>query len=228
MGLSDPENRIISVADAIVNRLELYEGNLFHYFRVAAAAPNVHHSYHNLGHTLHVARVCYEGLEFYNNTNKKVDAAGARNLLIAALFHDYDHTGMSGPDSANIERAISGLNKHILDRDRPAFTEISGIIRATQFPYSALPENSSLAHRLIRDADLTQGLDYSWIGSIAEGLGAEQGKSVPEMFPEIIKFLSNLHFETEFGRQAYGPKIAERITEASQLLEVLQNTQAYF
>jgi hypothetical protein len=96
MGSSDPGSRTISVADAIVNKLELYEGDLSHYFRVAIAAPNVHHGYHNLGHALHVARVCYEGLEFYNSTSGEVDKAEARSLLIAALFHDYDHTGRSG------------------------------------------------------------------------------------------------------------------------------------
>ena len=213
---------IETFAEVLQDPEYLYEGDLDAYFRVITEAPNLHNGYHDLRHMLHVTYVCYKGLEFYRDKRQPVDAGEARNLLIAALFHDYDHTGTIGPDFRNIERAILGLRKNILNEDKLALDAISGIIRATQFPHDKLDKDTPITHRLIRDADLSQGLSDAWIGSTLEGLASEQRRSVTEMLEESINFFRGLHFETEFGEEVYGSRVSLRINEAEYLLRVLK------
>jgi hypothetical protein len=59
-----------------------------------------------------------------------------RTLLIAALFHDFDHTGRphrgdEDPDGINIEIAISGLRRYLASDDRALMPEIEALIEAT-------------------------------------------------------------------------------------------------
>ena len=65
---------------------------------------------------LHVTWLCHQACEFYASelTNRQ-----KRDLLIAALFHDFDHSGMMGEDDLNIARALRALDKHLSEDDRP-------------------------------------------------------------------------------------------------------------
>jgi hypothetical protein len=59
-----------------------------------------------------------------------------RNLLIAALFHDFDHPGHphpseGDPDRINIPIAITGLRRYVMPADRPLLL----LIEATHYPY---------------------------------------------------------------------------------------------
>src|SRR5262249_42027862 len=78
-----------------------------------------------------------------------------RNLLIAALFHDFDHPGhahrgVEDPDRINIDIAIAGLRRYIMPGDRLCLPEIEALIEATHYPYKIasdaldLPERSSV------------------------------------------------------------------------------------
>ncbi|MEZ4114149.1 MAG: hypothetical protein R3B65_01675 [Candidatus Paceibacterota bacterium] len=74
-----------------------------------------------------------------------------RDLLIAALFHDFNHSGKSrGKDGEEIEVALMSLRHYILPEDRDRLIFISNIIKATQFPY-VVPENElTISMRIIR------------------------------------------------------------------------------
>jgi len=98
------------IPEIIGNDRGLYEGDLTGYFRALIFhATNLTRPYHNLRHMLHVTWLCYQAAEFYRD---RLTQRQIRNLLIAALFHDFDHPGhphpgADDPDRINIGRSIA-------------------------------------------------------------------------------------------------------------------------
>ena len=81
--------------EIIGNEENLYEGNLILYFRILFYnSNNLKNPYHNFRHTLHVLWLCQKACRYYQ---KKLTPRQMRNLLIAALFHDFDHPGHPHP-----------------------------------------------------------------------------------------------------------------------------------
>ena len=151
-----------------------------------------------------------------------------RNLLIAALFHDFDHTGKSGPDSVNIERALSALRKHLLAVDWQHVHEIAELIRLTEYPYTVPceklnPETAEgLSALILRDADLSQALSPAWIQQVPLGLATEWGKSPLDVLKKQVSFHQGLHFNTGWARGRFTKDmIEEKIAEAQELYDLL-------
>src|SRR5437016_5609491 len=100
----------------IMNDNDLYEGNLVKYFQIIfKKAKNVNLPYHNFRHIMHITWLCHDACGFYGN---KLNKREMRNLLIAAMFHDFDHRGVAGDDKLNIAIATQGLTEHILPEDQ--------------------------------------------------------------------------------------------------------------
>src|SRR6202021_4026591 len=98
-----------------------------------------------------------------------------RHLLLAALFHDFDHPGHSHPGEQhpgriNIRIAIAGLRRHIAADDRASLPEIQALIEATPSPYKTAGEELDLLGKILRDADLAQVLSPVWIQQVVIGL----------------------------------------------------------
>lgn len=145
-----------------------------------------------------------------------------RNLLIAALFHDYGHQGRPGNDGANIALAVEAMEMHLTPKDRSQGGEIGMIIRATEFPHSDLGSSMSLLQAVIRDADMSQAFGVSWIGDICAGFGSELGKTPVQMLEQQRKFLENLHFSSDFGRVFFGQAAVDaKEGETLELLKIL-------
>ena len=111
------------IPDIIRNDEELYEENLVHYFQVLFfKAGNLTNPYHNLRHTLHVLWLCYKACRYYRD---ELTPRQMRILLIAALFHDFDHPGQphpgeADPDRINIDIALDQRDLHIrINNDGP-------------------------------------------------------------------------------------------------------------
>jgi HD domain len=203
----------------------IYEGDLVTYFRALFfEARNLANPYHNLRHMLHVTWLCYKAVEFYRHEMSRRDG---RSLLIAALFHDFDHPGHSGPevsDQLNIEVAIAGLRRHLLPIDRDAFPEIERLIEATEYPYTRPARSLDLAAKIIRDADLAQALSPAWIQQVVIGLAAEAKLPPLDLLRAQRSFLAALRFNTEWARQLF-PRhlITAKINEAESLLHLLED-----
>ena len=111
----------------IGNEERLYEGNLTFYFRILFfKSSNLHNPYRNFRHMLHVLWLSHKGCRYYLN---ELTPLRMRNLLIAALFHDFDHPGRphrgkDDPDRINIPIAIAGLRRYIMPVDRRFLPEI--------------------------------------------------------------------------------------------------------
>ena len=214
-----------SIATIIGNDHGLYEGDLVGYFQALFFdATNLDRPYHNLRHMLHVTWLCYQAAEFYRD---RLTPRQIRNLLIAALFHDFDHTGQphpgaNDPDAINIGLAIAGLRRHIAADDRPFLTAIEALIEATHYPYTISSAELDLSGQIIRDADLAQALSPVWIQQVVIGLARERRGSPLEVLQQQPGFLSALSFNTEWARERFPPHaVAEKIGEAERLLALL-------
>jgi hypothetical protein len=135
-----------------------------------------------------------------------------RNLLIAALFHDFDHLGNRSLDQLNIDRAIAELRVHVSKEDLPHLTTIEALIQATHYPYLIPSESLELSARIIRDADAGQTLTAAWIQQVIFGLAAGGGKSrwnswkcrVIVLITKSVQTLQCIGHGFRLGRRRYG------------------------
>jgi hypothetical protein len=150
-----------------------------------------------------------------------------RILLVAALFHDFDHPGHphpgeKDPDRINIEISITSLRRHIAPADRALLPEIEALIKATQFPYKITSDKLDLLGKIIRDADLAQALSPTWIQQVIIGLAREWGVTPLEALRGQASFLGALPFNTRWARQLFPQKLVEaKVEEAEKLLLLL-------
>ena len=209
----------ITITDVITNIEKRYWGNLEKYFKILfGKASNVHAPYHNMNHTLHVVSECYAGACYY-----VFDGVSFRNLLIAALFHDFNHSGqLTGNDDLEIERAIRGLRKHILPEDEPRLAIIEGLIRSTRFPHKAPNDELVLSEQVLRDADMSQSFGSNdWVQQILFGLSAEMRMTPKELLGTQESFLSGVEFASEWGRRKFSPLRDKRILEVRELVRII-------
>ena len=205
----------------IRNRNGLYEGDLIHYLQVVfTKAKNLDNPYHNFRHMLHVTWLCYRACEYYLG---RISPREMRNLLIAALFHDFDHRGVAGDDSVNIALAIKALNQYLLSEDRKYFDEIVAVIKATEFPHKIPAAELKLCGRILRDADVAQALEPTWLYQVIFGLAAELEKTLIEMLKIQEQFLSGLNFSTDWARKQFPvSSIKEKEQEIKELIGLIE------
>jgi hypothetical protein len=209
-----------NLPEIIKNIDDVYEGDLKHYFQVVmTSAKNLKNPYHNFRHMFHVTWLCYDACVFYKDI---MSPKQMRNLLIAAMFHDFDHPGRSGNDDLNIEISIRGLTKNIHPYDEQDLELIASMIRTTQFPHIVSADHLSLEEAILRDADLSQGLSPVWVQEIIFGLSSEMCVSPIDVFKMQAGFFTNLKFISEWGKQKFNQNIVdEKIKEANDYLELL-------
>lgn len=209
-----------TIASIIRNDKGLYAGDLRHYFRkFMQNARNLGNAYHNFRHILHVVYLCHDACEYYRDT---FSLRERRHLLIAALYHDYNHPGRAGNDDLNIQFALRGLEQHIQPEDRFALDKISDIISATEFPYTRPFTELSLACLILRDADAAQAMSVAWIQQVVFGLGAEMGVCWQQVLRMQEGFHAGLKFHSSWAREKFPPDmIAAKIAEAKELIDLL-------
>lgn len=211
--------------EAINNTEGWYEGDMKHYFKCLFNSRGANNPYHNIRHSVDVFLKGYDAVKYYATkphppiikSNRE-----ARNLLIACLVHDFNHTGRAGNDDLNIELAIRSLKNIILPQDKVHTKTISNILRQTEFgPKGHVVKQPCFYGAIIRDADLSQACSPAWIRLVIFGLAAEMQVTPEIMLRGQVSFLSNLKFESEWGREKFAPLIAEKIKEAEQLVDIL-------
>lgn len=204
----------------IGNDDKLYDGDLIHYFRmVFNHARNLRYPYHNFRHMMHVLWLCHNACIYYKAL---LTPREMRNLLIAALFHDFDHSGLMGDDDINIMRALRALEKHLLPEDRPYLEDISMLIKATEYPYKVSTGTLGLMAQIIRDADVSQALSVAWVQQVIFGLAGEWGKKPIEILKMQGPFMTGLKFWTKWGQEMFPQNVIDdKITEAWAFLEIL-------
>lgn len=198
------------------NEEGLYEGTLHYYFAVILdQGENLGHAYHNFRHMMHVTCRAYEACRYYRAV---LSPRAMRTLLIAAMFHDFNHRGTSGNDRLNIERSLSGIRSHIAPEDRPHLDKIESLIEITEYPPKVESVTLELSAKILRDADLSQALAPVWFQQVIIGLAREWNKHPVEVLKIQEGFLSSVSFATQWGEEQFGPLVTQKVNEAKRLL----------
>ena len=186
--------------------------------------------YHNLNHLLTVVFYCDTMSNHYKVTGTDKD-----NILLAALFHDVNHTGGKESDVVNVENSKNAIQQFMstISMD-PEYTYGEGIsypfdielicslLDATQYPYVIAEDKLTLLQQIIRDADLMQIFEYNWIHQNIYGIAKELNKSVVEFLPLQRKFMESATFNTEYGKKMREYGMDARIEELDMLINSLQ------
>ena len=187
----------------------------------AYAAP-----YHNFYHHLVVANSCLEAAEYYN-----LDERPTLELLVAALFHDFNHSMGKHKDDWNVAEAISyfenwytenNFHYDILNKDT-----VINIIKATQYPYVIESDNMTLQQNIIRDADLTQLLQENRIGQVYIGLATEMNLPIEKILEGESPFIQSVTPCTAWFNIKWQVQKFKILAECEDLLSYLKLTKDY-
>lgn len=153
--------------------------------------------YHNLNHNLTITLFCY-----YIGKSEKMNEKETKELLLAAIFHDFNHTQGKEKDDTNIKKAKEGVKKFIeenkIDVD---LQSINKILDATEFPYKIDDKNLNLQQAIIRDADMAQTFEPIRLQSNILGLAKEMNESYSKHLEGQKKFFENLKLRTKMGNE---------------------------
>lgn len=161
--------------------------------------------YHNLFHANCMIENCYDGAQWHD-----LPYGSTRELLIAAMFHDFDHSGGKEVDHVNITCALTGLSQFFIQSDRGSGycpDLIWQCIRCTEYPFVVEP--FTIEQRIIRDADLMQFRYPNWRRMLEHKLREEMevkvGKPISddEMYDGNRNFWLVAKFYTAWGRKIF-------------------------
>lgn len=158
--------------------------------------------YHNNYHAFCMVLNCYDASKFYELANSET-----RDLLIAALFHDFNHSGGEYLDTENINRALLGYTECCLIKNIIPSEVVKKLIIVTEYPYKKDPD--TLLEKVIRDADLMQSTMPFGYEMCITRLGQEVSKSRSRVMSEIeilegqIDFMNKVVFWTKWANTPY-------------------------
>lgn len=169
---------------------------------LARSGSHMQNPYHNLHHEfscVYWAHACAM------NSKESGVTTNLNALILAALFHDHNHSGGRTSDLENIRRATSFVGYRLQDLvSNSTLQNASSIIRCTEFTDGKFPhEPATFMHQCMRDADLMS--IYSAEGrQLLIGLGLEMGFNFMSDHDKFIeqtsKFLTGACMYTEYGQ----------------------------
>ncbi len=173
-------------------------------------------SYHNLNHILTVVKYCYLIMRYDN----KYSDYQFECVLLAALFHDANHSGGKLSDAENVQIAKEFAREFYKDYYmHGGKKEIDEIIDATQYPYIIEYDKLNNLQKIIRDADLMQIYEPDWVYQYAYGLSQEMNTDLKDIPAKAKTFFSTIKFQTEFGKKMQ----REKWGHVMQKLEILES-----
>lgn len=158
--------------------------------------------YHNRIHTETMIKNVYDGASYYN-----LNIVETKELVIAALFHDFNHSGGKLTDKENINLVLTELDKisDMFAKHDIELQKIKDMVYITEFPFVHFPK--TLQQKIIRDSDLMQSFSTleMVINGLAEELTHKFGKklSKKEMCDGQIKFMEESIFYTSWGLKIF-------------------------
>ena len=182
-----------------------------------------HNPYHNFNHLLNTAKYALRIGKSENLTEYEI-----RNLIIAALFHDVNHTGnLKNSDSMNIGLAIGKFAEFYNNNLVTIFTTVDidfilivSLIQATEYPYIEI--DLTKLHLIIRDADFSQIFENDFVHAIVLGLAKEQNVNIKKRVSDQISFTKVLVYNTEYCKLIWNELRDERIEEFSIIEKILK------
>lgn len=174
--------------------------------------------YHNFYHTQCVVNHCYDIAKSENVSDDDI-----RKLIIAALFHDFNHSQGFSTDTENVEAAIE-IFKECSDEDAVIDIEIENIIASTEFPYTIIDIDLTILQKIIRDADLMQLVEPTFLSANILGLAEEL--RVPEMedyLPKQLKFMQGIKFYTKLAQEKWNAIKEDRFRDMDYLTKLFKD-----
>ncbi len=152
-------------------------------------------AYHNNKHMIDVFNNAMTLFDEYQKENKLTEN-DKLHLGLAALFHDFNHSGGKLKDDENIEIALAELKKWLDATDNSnLYKAVKKVIIATEFPHKDI--QLDFLQKIIRDADTMGGISEDWT-NIVKSLAKEYNKTLEEFIPTQIKFLDTVKFNTDY------------------------------
>lgn len=197
---STSKDKKILEAIEIIDKYE-YLQKAFKYILLNSKSNNG--PYHNLNHLLTVLKYCYLGALSEGIKDEKE----LRELLIAAIFHDVNHTIGKEKDDVNVQNSKDAIGKFVKQEEIDADTDyMNKLLDATQYPYLIEGKDLDLKQGIIRDADLMQVFEYNWIHQNIAGLSSELKMDFLDFVQPQRKFLESAAFNTDWGKKMHKDK----------------------
>ena len=174
----------------------------------------VENDYHNNEHMINVFN---NAMMLFNHYKDEYGLSPYDKLTLglAALFHDFNHSGGKLKDSENIELALSSLKEFLDINKLDLYSDIKNIIIATECPH--LDIDLDPLQKIIRDADTMGGIIDGW-QSVVKNLASEYNKTLEEFIPTQIKFLNSVKFNTDYCNQLLKDNKERIISELNDML----------
>ena len=162
-------------------------------------SKSIYSPYHNLNHNVTATVFAY-----YTGKSEKLSKEEMKELLIAAIFHDYNHTAGESKDDVNIKNAKKGVKQFVEENKVDVNLEkIDDILDATEFPYKIEDDKLNIQQKIIRDVDLMQLFEPMRLQFNYLGLQKEAGITFEKQLENQQKFYKILNFKTKFGKELY-------------------------
>ncbi|WP_415853618.1 hypothetical protein [Sinomonas sp. G460-2] len=160
-------DRRARIAAELEERFPAHAGRLL---AVLDVNPSAAMPYHGTPHLLVVAHAVLELADGEHLATEDTDL-----VLLAALFHDYDHAGATD-DPVNIARAVAAVRAHCAFHDADRIAEL---VEATCFPHHGPADDPAVA--VLRDADIVwSSLLVPDAQRFRNGLAKERGTPATE------------------------------------------------
>lgn len=173
--------------------------------------------YHNFYHTLTMVKNCYNIA-----VSEQLNLEQIKNLLVASLFHDFNHSMGKESDEVNVKVALEAF-KDLTRENEENNIKIINIIKATQYPYVIQDDKLNISQKIIRDADMLQGMETNRLQQIFFGLMKQELNIPIEQVPsKQLKFFDITKFYTKYAQDVFDGKI-ESIREDFEYLDKLLN-----
>lgn len=175
--------------------------------------------YHNFYHTMTVVKNIY-----YIGKSIDMDWDKLRLLVIAGIFHDFNHSAGKLKDPENISNAIDAFYQFTEETEEDS-EFVSDMIKITQFPYNK-EDVLNEYHKVIRDADIMQFLEKNYIQQVLFGLGNEISGSNELTVVQLenqIKFMETIEIFNDYTKHKMKKKIQDKIEDITYLIRVLKN-----
>jgi hypothetical protein len=171
--------------------------------------------YHNLNHLMTVTLGTYRLMKYEDfKENLKM-----KDMLLAAMFHDFNHSEGKLSDDKNILEAKKGIRQFIEQEKIEAdILFIDSILDATQYPYIIESSELNIYQQIIRDADMMQLFENNWIHQCVYGLSQEMNKDFKEFLQMQKKYLDGAKFNTTMGKQLQAEHW-DRLIKETELME---------
>ena len=191
--------------------------NAFRYIVLNNTSNNA--PYHHFHHMMTVTHYVMKG-----GFGIGLPAPEYYELVLAAMFHDMNHSMGEVSDEINVTRAINAMfdwadeNSDLISKDR--VQAIADIIKATQYPYIIEAKDLSIRQAIIRDADLMIALEPDSFQNMFFGLMKEMKvQDIKLMIAGQISFHKEIKMNTEWGRMMYKNEWEDKVFGPLRLLQ---------